>query len=364
VKKVKNSKNKEIISVYLKDHIKFLEKKYGNNSEEVMSIKNQYCFNEKELNVKIEESNKHYEADASVYFKNVPLHNIERLYKRTLVIEITSICATRCRWCLRANYKPIIMKEKELDLIAEYCGTGENKNNLREVLITGGDPLMVPDKLNFLIKAIINKAPNIKIIRIGSRVPLQDPKRINSRLLDILQPSKNIKFELGTQINSYLELSEQSRYAFKNLVSNGIKIYCQNVLLKNINDDINFLIKLYDECRYLGIESHYLFHCVPIKGMYHHRTSVTKGLELIRKLTSGGYFSGRSKPLFSLMTDLGKITLYEGTILERKKNYLLLQSEYFYEERKKWNKNWKIPDSAIVDKSGKMSVWYLDGCDD
>ncbi|HON57811.1 MAG TPA: radical SAM protein, partial [bacterium] len=237
------NKKKEIISSYLKETIKYLEEQYGKNSKEIISLKNQYYYSEEEQNIREDEHDKHYEANASIIFKDKILKNIERLYRRTLVIEITNICAARCRWCLRANYEPIIMKNEDFDLIAEYCGAEENKDDLKEVLITGGDPLMLPDKLGYLIESILQKAANIKIIRIGSRVIFQDPKRIDSKLLNILRPRNNIKFEIGTQVNSYLEITKDAEEAIKRLISNNITIYNQSVLLKNVNDNLDFLIE-------------------------------------------------------------------------------------------------------------------------
>lgn len=354
-------KFKQMISSYLFEQIRLLEDKFGKESNEARSLKLQYEISENETKILNEEKRRHYEADVYLDFGGYKLVGLERLYRRALVIEITTICASHCRWCLRANYNPIKMNETDLRMIAKYCGSEENKNDLKEVLITGGDPFMVPDKLKMLIGFICEYAPNIKIVRIGTRVPVQDPRRINANLLNILVNYKNLNIEVGTHINSFYEITEITKQAIKELINNRIKIYCQVVLLKNVNDNVEALCKLYDELRYLGIESHYLFHCVPIKGMQHHRTTVMKGLELTKKITSSGLFSGRAKPMYSLMTDIGKITLYEETIIDKKDNYILLQSEYLYTDRIKWNKNWKLPDSAIIDKDGKMQVWYLDG---
>jgi len=115
----------------------------------------------------------------------------------------------------------------------------------------------------------------------------------------------------------------------------------------------------------LGIEAHYLFHAVPMRGTSHFRTSVDTGLNLARQITSCGIFSGRAKPMFAAMTDIGKIVFYEGTILERDKgsNRILLKSGYQLEERLKWNPSWRMPSSASVDKDGYLNVWYLDGAD-
>ena len=99
--------------------------------------------------------------------------------------------------------------------------------------------------------------------------------------------------------------------------------------------------------------------------MSHHRTSVDKGLELITGLSSSGEFSGRSKPKYCILSDIGKIVLYHDTIIKRdeKSNSILLKSGFNIEDRLKWNPSWKKPDTVEIDKNGFMSVWYLDGSD-
>ena len=102
-----------------------------------------------------------------------------------------------------------------------------------------------------------------------------------------------------------------------------------------------------------------------MRGMHHFRTTVEKGLRLIKELTNSGKISGRVKPMYALMTDIGKITLYDGTILakNKKRNELLVQSSYTYEERLQNNPNWKLPETAEVDENGYLRMWYLDGDD-
>ncbi len=86
-----------------------------------------------------------------------------------------------------------------------------------------------------------------------------------------------------------------------------------------------------------------------------------KGLALAKSLTCSGHVSGRTKPMFAAMTDIGKITFYDGVILERREGKILLQSEYRIEERMAWNPSWEVPDTAEVDRQGKLRVWYQDG---
>ena len=356
---------REKLSPYLWNRIRELKALYGEHSREVKGLTLQYLKDGREHIVEDEERQRHYEADVLLSYEGKRLKFVERLYKRSLAIEITLICAANCRWCLRRNYPLISPKEEELLSIAKYCGSDEVKKDLFEILITGGDPLMVPDRLNFLIDAIVEFAPNIKIVRIGSKLPVQDPQRIDDHVLWVLRKREHIKIELGTHINHPIEFSEEAIDAYRKIEENDITIYNQSVLLKGVNDNLETLINLYDQLRYLRIESHYLFHCVPIRGMKHHRTSIKKGLELIRALTSCGKISGRCKPMFTAMTDIGKITLYEGVIRDRDQgNRVLLKSHYSFEERKKWNSSWKFPDSAQIDEDGLMSVWYLDGSDD
>jgi lysine 2,3-aminomutase len=231
------------------------------------------------------------------------------------------------------------------------------------VLISGGDPLMVPDKLETILELLLEMAPNIDTVRIASRVPLQAPERIDRRVLDILRMERKYRLEMALHVNHSGELFPEVAEALSKIKRAGIRLYCQTVLLKGLNDNIKDLVNLYDDLRTLEIEPHYLFHCVPMQGMSHHRTSVEKGLMLIRALTNSGNVSGRAKPRYTIMSDIGKIILHEGVIAGRSGNNLLLNSCYSYEERRSWNPDWRIPPSATVDRDGYMSVWYPNGSD-
>ena len=191
----------------------------------------------------------------------------------------------------------------------------------------------------------------------------QYPEKIDEAVLNIFKPNSKIRFELATQINHPVEFFPEVCDALNRFRALGVKIYSQNVLLKGVNDDIGTLVELYDLMRYHDIEPHYLFHCVPIVGIHHLRTSVHKGLELIKELVSGGRISGRVKPMYAAMTVIGKITFYDGVILKQEDGDVLLQSQYRLKDRLDWNPSWQIPDSVEVDKGGFLRVWYIDGDD-
>lgn len=355
---------KEKVTPYISEQIEKMKELYGKNSKEYKAWELQYIKNVNEDKVLETDRMRHYESDMHLEYKGVIMRGVERLYKRTILIEPSSVCAAHCRWCLRGQYPLFTLRDEEISNIAHYCGSDAVKNDLREVLITGGDPFMVPKKLQFIIEQLKEFAPNIEIIRIGTRVPVQEPSRVNSDLIELLKSVSPLKLEVATHINHPVELTDEAKDAYRALYEVAFKIYDQTVLLKNVNDNFETLSELYDELRYVGIEAHYLFHCIPMRGMSHHRTSVQKGLDLILKLTSSGYFSGRAKPMYTLMTDIGKITLYHGSIAgKNKKNELIIQSKYTKKDFTDRNPLWKMPASVFEDENGFLCVNYPDGED-
>ena len=356
----------ELVSPFLKAKLLDLSNKYGERSAEYNAISKQYLKDQSEKYQNNDFNTRHYESEVIVYYKNKPVAGVERLYKRTVLLEPTTVCAAHCRWCLRGQYPVKTLTDEQIEHATEYFGSEDLRNDVDEVLITGGDPLMSLKKLKVSLDNIKKHAENIKIIRIGTRVPFQDPKRINDNLLDLFSGYKNFRFEIGVNVNHPIEFWEETEEALNKLNKNGIRIYNQNPLLKGVNDNFNTLVSLYQKLRDNNIEAHYLFHAIPLAGMDHHRTSLKKGYNLIRDLSSCGEFSGRSKPKYSVLSDIGKIAIYEDTIIDedKKNNKLLLQSGFKYEDRMKWNPSWKIPKSTSVDKNGFLQTWYIDGKDD
>lgn len=352
---------KEKISPFLKKKLDDIASRYGTDSSQYKGLAIQYVLDERELADCGEENLKHYEAGVDAVTEHGHLPGLERLYKKTLVIEPTLICSAHCRYCLRQNYGKHTLTEEQLESVAKYCGSPENREHLNEVLITGGDPMLIPKRMNFLLDALTQHAPNIRIIRIGTRLMTQNPDLFDDAAFSIFKERPNFRFEIATQINHPVEFFPETKELFKKLNDLGCRIYCQNVLLKGVNDNLETLVELYDTMRQHALEAHYLFHCVPMRGTHHLRTTVRKGLELVRGLSSGGRMSGRAKPMFAAMTDIGKIVFYEGTILEQKSGRLLLQSAYRHEDRLVWNPSWSLPDHTEVDPNGFLRVWYLDG---
>jgi lysine 2,3-aminomutase len=354
----------ELISPFLKHKINDLEEQYGKTSAEWNAIASQYQRSPLEETLGSDERRRHYESEVTHSFLGEPLVGVERLYRRTILIEPTTACASHCRWCLRGQYPIKTLKPSQIDTIARYIGESAICRDVEEVLITGGDPCMVPSLLKHTLISLQEHSPNVKTIRIGTRIPFQDPKRIDQELLSILSLTKQ-EIEIAVNVNHPIEFWPESLDALARLKGLGLRIYNQHPLLKGVNDNLSILLELYDQLRSLGIEAHYLFHAIPMQGMSHHRTSIAKGLELVSRLCSSGGFSGRAKPRFALMTDIGKVILYEGSIIARRAfdHSVFVRTGYRAEDRKRWNPSWRTPENVEHDSDGFMAVWYKDGDD-
>lgn len=350
---------RQLISKHLRDKLDYLKETYGEDSKEYLSIYNQYVYNKLEDAHTDEVNAKHYEAGCSEGL----VKNLERLYQRHGCVEISWSCASNCRYCLRSNYDDhTILKDENLKAIAEYC----RDNELEELLITGGDPFCNAKALSVLLGYLYDIAPNVKIYRIATRMITQSPESIPEKIYSILERySKLRRVEVATQINSAMEFDDEVDRVIQRIQSMGITIYSQNVFLKGVNDTTEQLIDLYHAMRMRGIEAHYLFHAVPMKGTHHLRPSVSKMLSCYEELVNSGHVTGRSKPILAIMSQIGKITLTPNNVLGYDEVYRLvgLRSNYKYEDRIKYNPNWKIPDSAYVNKEGFLCINYLDGED-
>jgi len=348
----------ELISEYLQKLMLNTEKRYGKESSEYKALYYQYIKTDAEMLEMRECNNKHYEAILDSNKKG--LRYIERLYKRQATVNLTTACSAHCRYCLRQNYNSICIQEEDVDEIIAYL---VRDRYLREILITGGDPMLNANQLIHVMDRIIREAPNIKIIRIGTRLPVQNPNKLDKKLERFFHDNKRkVFFELGIQVNHKIELQNETQQCIKELQKAGVVVYAQNVLLKNVNSSIETLIELYDALRYEHIEAHYLFHPVPISRTAQFRLSLREFLHFARLLTASGEIPGRSKPMFSLMTDIGKCTLYEGVLTETdKEGYVDVHTAYRLEERLRWNPQYKLPESARISDDGTLIVRYMDG---
>ena len=165
----------ELITPFLRRKMSELELAHGMNSTEWRAIALQYVKNPVEAAISPQERRRHYDSEITLQFHGQPLAGVERLYRNTVLLEPTTVCAAHCRWCLRGQYPVKTLSEDEIVNAAHYFGEAKNAPRSTRSCITGGDPLMAPKLLRIAFQALQTHAPNIRTIRIGARVRSRIP---------------------------------------------------------------------------------------------------------------------------------------------------------------------------------------------
>ena len=249
--------------------------------------------------------------------------SIARQYKDRVAFTVTQNCGIYCRHCFRKEL--VVDGDLELNFnVDEGLAWIAAHPEVRDVLVTGGDPLLLPDeKIAYLINRL-RAIPHIEMIRIGSRVPIVLPQRITANLKSILGEYHNVPIWLNTQCNHPKELTEETAWAVYELMSCGINVGNQAVLLKGINDDVETFRELHQKLLKVRIRPYYVFYCEPAPGIDHFRTPVEKGAELIRDALRG-HTTGLAQPMYVIATNIGKIPLMPDYYIQKKndKEYTL-----------------------------------------
>ena len=223
--------------------------------------------------------------DPSNEKSNSVLPSLQHKYKNTALLLSTSNCAGYCRFCFRRRLKErkdyTADKEDDLTKVFKYIKKHPEIDN---VLISGGDPLVLSNERLDYILSEIRKIKHIKIIRLGTRVPVYLPQRItqDKELIKILCkynfPDKQIYFV--THFNHPNEITNEATKAIKTLINNGIQVKNQTVLLKDVNDNPEILAKLFNNLFYIGIAPYYLLQCRPVIRSSHFRVPIDKGWKI------------------------------------------------------------------------------------
>ena len=196
---------------------------------------------------------------------------------------------------------------------------------VKDVLISGGEPLSLGnDKIEYILREL-RKIRHVEIIRFGTRLPVLAPQRFfDDELLDILE--KYSPVWINTHFNHPKEITDLSAEAVDRLLRRGIPVNNQTVLLKGVNDDPETMLNLMRSLLRIKVKPQYLFHCDPVKGAIHFRTSVDRGLEIMRYLR--GRISGMGIPTYAvdLPGGKGKVPLLPSYILEREGDRFLFES--------------------------------------
>jgi lysine 2,3-aminomutase len=223
-----------------------------------------------------------------------PAPGITHRYPDRVLFLITDQCAMYCRHCTRrrkAGETDRMMPESQLEKSLEYI---RNTPQVRDVLLSGGDPLTVStSRLEYIISEL-RKIEHIEIIRIGSRTPVVIPQRIDDELINMLK--KYHPIWLNTHYNHPNELTDEAVEALAKLADAGIPLGNQSVLLRGINDDPYVMKELVQKLVLARVRPYYIYQCDLSEGIGHFRTSVAQGIEVIEFLR--GHTSGFAVPTY------------------------------------------------------------------
>jgi lysine 2,3-aminomutase len=227
--------------------------------------------------------------------KDSPVPGLTHRYPDRALLVTTHVCTMYCRFCTR---KRATMKRGGWDAVShddrrmvEYV---RGHPEIHDVIISGGDPLTLPlEKLAFFVTSL-NAIPHLDVIRIGTRVPVTLPQRIDDELLETLAASDKIWIQ--THFNHPREITPETKRACDLLRRAGMPVNNHAVLLKGVNDSLATQRELCRALLRIKVRPYYLFHCDPVTGAGHFRTSVWKGIEIIEGLR--GHISGLGVPTY------------------------------------------------------------------
>lgn len=252
-----------------------------------------------------------------------PVPGLIHRYPDRVVLLVSNRCPVYCRFCMRKRHVgsgDAPMDETELKNALNYIAT---KPGIRDVILSGGDPLMLSDETLYRVLSGLRAIKHISIIRIGSRVPVTLPERITPELCNLLKQFHPLY--INTHFNHPTEITDHSAKACAMLADAGIQLGNQTVLLKGVNDTVGVMRELMTGLIGIRVRPYYLHQMDLVQGTAHFRTSVTTGLDIINALR--GHVSGLAVPhyVIDLPGGKGKVAILPD-VMEREGQLLLLRT--------------------------------------
>ena len=268
--------------------------------------------------------NKYNMKDPLAEDKDSPVAGLTHRYPDRVLFHVSNLCSMYCRHCTRkrkvGDIESIPSKREILKGI-EYIKTTPV---IRDVLLSGGDPFMLPDEYIDWILFELRKIPHVEIIRIGTRIPVVLPYRITNDLVDILK--KYHPIWINTHFNHPREITLSSKEALAKLADAGIPLGNQSVLLADVNDCPRIMKNLVHKLVQNRIRPYYLYQCDLTEGLSHFRTPVGKGIEILESLI--GHTSGMCVPTYVIDAPGGggKIPVMPNYLISWSTNKVILRN--------------------------------------
>ena len=232
-------------------------------------------------------------ADSLAEDADSPVPNITHRYPDRVLFLVSPVCATYCRFCTRRRKvgDPEKIPLNKFESAFRYL---RKHTEVRDVILSGGDPLMLSDRRLEHFLSNLREIPHIEIIRIHSRVPSHLPERITVDLCRMI--AKYHPVYVNVHVNHPAELAPATEKAMAKLANAGCPLGSQTVLLKGVNDDPEIMKELMQKLLKNRVRPYYVYMCDPVAGAEHFRSSLEKGLEIMRALR--GWTSGLAVPYF------------------------------------------------------------------
>ncbi|WP_020614368.1 lysine 2,3-aminomutase [Sediminispirochaeta bajacaliforniensis] len=256
--------------------------------------------------------------------KDSPVEGLTHRYPDRVLFHVSNVCSMYCRHCTRKRKVgdvDSIPNKKQIMKGIDYI---RNTPSVRDVLLSGGDPLMLDDDYLDWILTELRRIEHVEIVRIGSRMPVVLPYRVTDDLVSMLR--KHHPIWLNTHFNHPRELTHASRTALAKLADAGIPLGNQSVLLAGVNDCPRLMKTLVQKLVYSRVRPYYLYQCDLSEGLTHFRTPVGKGIEILESLI--GHTSGFSVPTYVIDAPGGggKIPIMPNYLLSWSPNKVVLRN--------------------------------------
>jgi lysine 2,3-aminomutase len=258
--------------------------------------------------------------------KDSPVPGLTHRYPDRVLMVTTHVCSMYCRFCTRKRVTmdrdgwdaPSHNDQRMIQYVREH-------QEIHDVIVSGGDPLSLPvSKLRWFVNELA-AIEHVDVIRIGTRVPVTLPQRLfDPDLVDLLRRAGKIWIQ--THFNHPREITPETTRAVRNLVNAGMPVNNHAVLLKGVNDSVPVMRELMRGLLRIKVRPYYIFHCDPVVGAGHFRTSVWKGLEIIEGLR--GHMSGLGVPTYVVdgLHGAGKIPLMPNYLVSAAENAVVLRN--------------------------------------
>ena len=290
-----------------------------------------------------------------------PVPGLTHRYPDRVLFLITDQCSMYCRHCTRrrmAGQKDEARTRQQIDNGIEYI---RNTPAVRDVLLSGGDAMLMSDNRLEYILSELRKIDHVEIIRIGTRTPVVMPQRITPEFCEMVR--KYHPVWLNTHFNHPNEITPDSKRATALLADSGVQLGNQSVLLRGVNDCVHVMRKLVNGLAYIRVRPYYLYQCDLSLGLSHFRTPISKGLEIIEGLR--GHTSGFCVPTYVVDAPGGggKIPVMPNYLISQNPDHVVLRNYEgvitTYKEPEEYKNNCQCPVCRGEEKSELIGVASL-----